>query len=229
MASLIATIAGAVVMGGVVGLIPYFVGKKRGLESMGQVCLILCILGNFIAGLYLSIPICLISLAVLLIKKGVNADSAQKAAGPQIPQHAPTQENPMLSQESRDSQAGMQYQASRDSQAGMHLQESRDSQAGMQYQEAGNSQAGMHSQASRDSQAGMQPQVSRNSQAGVQYQASRDSQAGMQPQGGGYSQTGSMQSHSAAGGGGQSLFCAYCGTRNDDGSAYCINCGRRMD
>lgn len=169
MASLIATIAGAVVMGGVVGLIPYFVGKKRGLESMGQVCLILCILGNFIAGLYLSIPICLISLAVLLIKKGVNADSAQKAAGPQIPQHAPTQENPMLSQESRDSQAGMQYQAS------------------------------------------------------------RDSQAGMQPQGGGYSQTGSMQSHSAAGGGGQSLFCAYCGTRNDDGSAYCINCGRRMD
>jgi len=157
MASLIATIAGAVVMGGVVGLIPYFVGKKRGLESMGQVCLILCILGNFIAGLYLSIPICLISLAVLLIKKGANADSAQKAAGPQIPQHAPTQENPMLGQESRDSQAGMQ------------------------------------------------------------------------PQGAGYSQTGFMQGHSAAGGGGQSIFCAYCGTRNDDGSAYCINCGRRMD
>lgn len=162
MESLIATIVGSIVMGGVVGLIPYVAGKKKGLESMGQVCLVLCILGNFIAGLYLSIPVCLISLVGILVKKGTNATgNAQKAENPQISEHLPMQEN--------------------------------FGQAGMQGQEAGNSQAGM------------------------------------QGQGAGNSQTAPVQGYGTAGGRKQDLFCAYCGTRNDAGSAYCMNCGRRMD
>lgn len=67
--SMAAVVFGAVAMGAIVGLIPFFIGKSRGRMTLGIVFWILCIFGNFIAGLLLSIPICLVGVVVLLVMK----------------------------------------------------------------------------------------------------------------------------------------------------------------
>lgn len=68
-AYIVGTIVGSIVMGIIVGLIPFFIGRKRGHNTAGLICLVLCAVGNFIAGLFLSLPICLISTIVLLVIK----------------------------------------------------------------------------------------------------------------------------------------------------------------
>lgn len=64
-----AVIIGAVVMGAVIGLIPFFIGRSRGHMTAGVVCWILCIIGNFFLGLLLSVPICIVSVVVLFCLK----------------------------------------------------------------------------------------------------------------------------------------------------------------
>lgn len=61
-------IIGALLAGGLVGLIPFFMAKKRGFKTMGVVCLILCIAAGFIKGIFASVPVCLISVIVILIR-----------------------------------------------------------------------------------------------------------------------------------------------------------------
>lgn len=71
--SIIATIAGAVIMGGIVGLIPFFLGKKKGFQTLGTVGLLGCILANFLIGLYGSIPVCIVFLIIIAVKKSTPA------------------------------------------------------------------------------------------------------------------------------------------------------------
>lgn len=63
------TIIGALISGGIVGLIPFLYGRKKGYQTIGTVSLLLCMLGNFILGLFLSVPICIISVILLALKK----------------------------------------------------------------------------------------------------------------------------------------------------------------
>lgn len=65
---MIASIIGALVMGGIVGLIPYFYAKNKFEEKLGMVGLLACVLCNFISGLSLSIPCCIVFLIIILVK-----------------------------------------------------------------------------------------------------------------------------------------------------------------
>lgn len=65
---MIARIIGALVMGGIIGLIPYFFAKNRGNETLGMVGLLACVLCNFISGIYLSIPCCIVFGIIILLK-----------------------------------------------------------------------------------------------------------------------------------------------------------------
>lgn len=78
---IISIIFGALLMGALLGLIPFFFGRKKGKDTMGLVCMLLCMLGSFIAGLYLSAPICLISVIVIAVSKGNQAGNADPYAG----------------------------------------------------------------------------------------------------------------------------------------------------
>lgn len=65
---IIGVIIGALLAGVLVGLIPFFMAKKRGFKTMGVVCLILCIVAGVIKGIIASVPVCLISVVVILIR-----------------------------------------------------------------------------------------------------------------------------------------------------------------
>ncbi len=63
-----AVIFGSLVMGAIIGLIPYFEGKSLGMKKAGNICWGICILANFLSGLLLSIPVCIVCIIVLLVK-----------------------------------------------------------------------------------------------------------------------------------------------------------------
>ena len=65
---LIGVIIGALLAGGILGLIPFFIAKKKDFTVMGVVCLILCIVAGFIGGILFAVPVCLISVIVILIR-----------------------------------------------------------------------------------------------------------------------------------------------------------------
>ena len=72
------TVFGAVVMGLLIGLIPFFIARKQNNGKAGIICLLTCALANFILGLYLSVPVCLICCIVLVVK------NKKTAAAPKI-------------------------------------------------------------------------------------------------------------------------------------------------
>lgn len=65
---LIGVIIGALLAGGLLGLIPFFIAKKKDFTVMGVVCLILCIVAGSIGGILVAAPVCLISVVVILIR-----------------------------------------------------------------------------------------------------------------------------------------------------------------
>lgn len=62
-------IIGSLIGGCVVGLLPFIWARKKGYNTLGLVSMLLCVLGNFLLGLYLSVPICIILLIVIAVKK----------------------------------------------------------------------------------------------------------------------------------------------------------------
>lgn len=66
---MIGTIIGSLIAGCIVGLPPFIWARKKGHNTLGVVSILLCVLGNFILGLYLSVPICIIFLIVIAVKK----------------------------------------------------------------------------------------------------------------------------------------------------------------
>lgn len=72
---IISIVFGSLLMGALLGLIPFFYGRKKGYDTMGLICMVLCMIGSFIAGLFLSVPICLVSVIVIAVKKKPDGDA----------------------------------------------------------------------------------------------------------------------------------------------------------
>lgn len=62
----IGLLIGSLGAGALVGLIPWFLGKKRGNQSMGKIGLITCIVAGFIGGFTYAVPVAII-FAVIII------------------------------------------------------------------------------------------------------------------------------------------------------------------
>ena len=80
-----ATIVGAILMGALIGLIPLFLARNKGYSGLGWIFWSLCLLGNFVLGLYLSVPICLVEVVIILIKKRRQPPVIVVPASPPLP------------------------------------------------------------------------------------------------------------------------------------------------
>ena len=56
-AKLAGLIVGGLVAGALCGLIPFFVGKKRGQSTLGNAGLVSCIIGGALGGIILALPV----------------------------------------------------------------------------------------------------------------------------------------------------------------------------
>ena len=61
-------LVGALIMGIIVGLIPFFLGRKKNNEGIGTAGLIACVVCNIALWLLLSIPCCIIFVIIILVK-----------------------------------------------------------------------------------------------------------------------------------------------------------------
>ncbi len=68
-ATLIAKFVGALVGGVLFGLVPFFVARSRGQQTLGVAGLICCIVGSLLMGLFLSVPCALVFTVVALVRK----------------------------------------------------------------------------------------------------------------------------------------------------------------
>lgn len=86
----IAVVFGALVGGAIIGLIPFLVGKYNGNQNLGLIGLAACVVGNFIAGLLLSIPIAIgFTVAILVTKNKTNRSFYRRRCpncGAELPQ-----------------------------------------------------------------------------------------------------------------------------------------------
>ena len=67
--TLIAKLFGALIGGVLFGLIPFFVARSRGQQTLGVIGLVCCIFGSLIMGLFLSVPCALVFTIVALVRK----------------------------------------------------------------------------------------------------------------------------------------------------------------
>jgi len=81
-AYLIGAIVGAIIMGGIVGAIPLILGLRRERKNLAIMGFISCIVGSLILDLFLSVPLCIIFVLLILFTKGnkpetdTNADAS---------------------------------------------------------------------------------------------------------------------------------------------------------
>ncbi|MBM6869191.1 zinc ribbon domain-containing protein [Pseudoflavonifractor phocaeensis] len=84
-----AVVFGALAAGAIIGLIPFLVGKYNGNQNLGLIGFAACVVGNFIAGLLLSIPIAVgFVLGIILTKNkhgGVSSPRNCPNCGAQVP------------------------------------------------------------------------------------------------------------------------------------------------
>ena len=80
---LVAMLIGAVIGGGLCGLIPYFFGKKRGQKTLGIVGLVCCIAAVLIAGIILALPTAGVFALIIAVRK--DETSATPGAPPGAP------------------------------------------------------------------------------------------------------------------------------------------------
>ncbi len=62
-------IIGSLLAGALIGLIPFFLGRKYGKATLGIVGLVVCILCNFLLGMLLSIPACLVFVLIIMLTR----------------------------------------------------------------------------------------------------------------------------------------------------------------
>lgn len=65
---IIATISGAI-MGAICGLIPLLLGRKKGHNNIGTIGFISCIVSGAILGILLALPVAIVFMIVILVKK----------------------------------------------------------------------------------------------------------------------------------------------------------------
>lgn len=75
---LFGVIVGSLVMGCIVGLPSFLWARYKGCNTVGIVCMLCCLVGHFILGLMLSIPIGIICLIVVALQKSP-AEKGQNA------------------------------------------------------------------------------------------------------------------------------------------------------
>ena len=67
--SLLFKVLGGTVGGFLVGLIPFFIAKKRGDEKLARLAPGICTLSGVILGLLLAIPVCIVFVVIILTKQ----------------------------------------------------------------------------------------------------------------------------------------------------------------
>lgn len=70
-----AVIFGALMMGVILGLIPGIVGYKMGKQGLAIGGFIACVIGSFLWGVFLSVPMCVIFTVIILISSKKNDQS----------------------------------------------------------------------------------------------------------------------------------------------------------
>ena len=64
-----AVIMGAIIAGAIFGAIPAGLGKRYGQETLGWSGFGACVVGSFIAGMFLSVPCCIVFTVIILARK----------------------------------------------------------------------------------------------------------------------------------------------------------------
>lgn len=59
----------SLISGAIVGAIPGFIGYKKRKKGLAVAGFISCVIGSFLLGLFLSIPLCIIFILIILLKK----------------------------------------------------------------------------------------------------------------------------------------------------------------
>ena len=81
---LVGLIIGALLMGTLLGLLPLILGIKRGKVGLGVAGIIACIVGHFIWGLFVSIPVSIIFAIVILILSRKKPEEIEEAESQQF-------------------------------------------------------------------------------------------------------------------------------------------------
>ena len=71
--------------GGLVGLIPFLIAKKRGLPTLATVAIWTCIGCGLVLGLLLAVPACIVLTVIALVKKQPQESVVRPAAGGVVP------------------------------------------------------------------------------------------------------------------------------------------------
>lgn len=79
---LVAMVIGALIGGGLSGLIPYFFGKKRGQPTLGIVGLVCCIVAGLIPGIILALPVAGVFALIIAVRPNPQAPGASPGAPP---------------------------------------------------------------------------------------------------------------------------------------------------
>lgn len=75
-------IIGAVVIGALCGLIPFFLGRRRGRAGLGLAGLISCIVGGFLLGIILALPLALIFAVIIAALPNLSDKAASRPYPP---------------------------------------------------------------------------------------------------------------------------------------------------
>ena len=66
---IIGMIIGSLVMGGICGLLPFFIGKNYNQDKLGLAGLFACIGTGFLGGILLALPCAIIFTIIIILKK----------------------------------------------------------------------------------------------------------------------------------------------------------------
>lgn len=76
-------ITGALLVGLICGLIPFFIARKRGLQTLANAALVSCVVAGFLFGMLLAIPTCIVFTIVALVRKPPTDPKAMAAGSGQ--------------------------------------------------------------------------------------------------------------------------------------------------
>ena len=88
---ILARLFGAFFVGALVGLVPFFVARSRGQQSLGVAALLSSIVGGLILGIILAGPVAFVFTIVALVRKPPSPAGPASPPGPGVGGGPPTQ------------------------------------------------------------------------------------------------------------------------------------------